>query len=421
MIEQIMFFVLGFFAACLLTLFVAHAVWRRAVRLTTKRVQAALPVSLAEIKADRDQLRAEFAMAARKLEISVEQLKARGHLQLVDITRKNEQLRLLLDEVKKRSDTITAMEERERQLRNECLAAETAFGDATRSLKEAEERLSAAHQKLNERERDNVEAQSLAHTRQVEIAALQANLAHLESIVDDTKRSLSDSTAAFTARQETLDQARSELQAALSHRSSMEEKMNSALAELQEQTGRLGVAQTSLSDDSDGLQKLIDEAKRLAARVNELMSERETLDKELSKRLGEAEARYDILSKEFDTFRAEKAALEVRLGAVHSEREELAGRLHMLENGAASNWERERMENAMLRERMNDLAAEISALSITLEGDATPIRKVIASTQADLQADAISRPTGMTGSDGQQTVSLAERIRVLQARAATSQ
>lgn len=79
------------------------------------------------------------------------------------------------------------------------------------------------------------------------------------------------------------------------------------------------------------------------------------------------------------------------------------------------------MENAMLRERMNDLAAEIAALSVTLEGDASPIRKIIAAAHADLQSEAINRSPEAGEPDGHPSASLAERIRILQARAATSQ
>lgn len=419
MIEHIMFFALGFFSAGLLTLFIANAVWRRAVRLTTKRVQAALPVSLVEIKADRDQLRAEFAMAARKLEISVEQLKVRGQLQLVDITRKNEQLRLVLDEVKKRNETISAMEERERQLREECLAAEGAFGEASRALKSAEERLTAAHSKLSTREREIADATSLAHSRTVELAALQANLAHFENVVGDTQRALSESTSAFTLKQSLLETARSELDVALSFRADVEGKIASAISDIRDQTQKLGFAQTSLTEDSDGLSLLVTEAKRLVARVHELMSERDILDNEMTRRIGETELRHDLLSKDFETFRADKLILEARLGAVQAERDELLAKLRLLESGAADNWERERMENAMLRERMNDLAAEITALSTTLEGDATPIRRVIATAQADLQSEAASRTVSPPEALSQ--ISLSERVRVLQARAAAKQ
>ena len=42
----------------------------RAVRLTMKRLEAATPLSMAEIQADKDQLRAEFAMSTRRLEMT---------------------------------------------------------------------------------------------------------------------------------------------------------------------------------------------------------------------------------------------------------------------------------------------------------------------------------------------------------------
>ena len=60
MIEAIMFSALGFLAASLIALVLLSAVWHRAVRLTTRRIEGAIPVSMAEIQADKDQLRAEF-------------------------------------------------------------------------------------------------------------------------------------------------------------------------------------------------------------------------------------------------------------------------------------------------------------------------------------------------------------------------
>jgi len=77
MIEQIMYLAIGFLVALLLALMIAPLVHNRAVRLTTKRLEAATPLSMAEIQADKDQLRAEFAMSTRRLELSVEQMKAK--------------------------------------------------------------------------------------------------------------------------------------------------------------------------------------------------------------------------------------------------------------------------------------------------------------------------------------------------------
>ena len=57
-----------------MALIIAPTVHQRAVRLTTRRLEAAIPRSMAEIQADKDLQRAEFAMSTRRLEISVEQL-----------------------------------------------------------------------------------------------------------------------------------------------------------------------------------------------------------------------------------------------------------------------------------------------------------------------------------------------------------
>ena len=77
MIEPIMYFGIGFLVAALLGLLFVPLVHNRAVRLTMRRLEAATPLSIAEIRADKDQLRAEFAMSTRRLEMSVEQMKAK--------------------------------------------------------------------------------------------------------------------------------------------------------------------------------------------------------------------------------------------------------------------------------------------------------------------------------------------------------
>src|SRR5260370_23348274 len=88
MIESIMFFAGGFLVAGLLALALISSVHHRAVRLTQRRLEDSIPVSLTEIKADRAKLRAKFAMSARRLQMTVEQLEATGTSQLREIARK---------------------------------------------------------------------------------------------------------------------------------------------------------------------------------------------------------------------------------------------------------------------------------------------------------------------------------------------
>src|SRR5262245_62243040 len=85
MIEPIMFFGIGFLVASLFGLVLLPLVHNRAVRLTMKRLEAATPLSMAEIQADKDQLRAEFAMSTRRLELSVEQMKVKTTSQLAQL------------------------------------------------------------------------------------------------------------------------------------------------------------------------------------------------------------------------------------------------------------------------------------------------------------------------------------------------
>src|SRR5262249_38229571 len=75
MLEPIMYASIGFLAAGLLLVAFAPLIHERAVRLTVRRLHAATPPSFAELRIEKDLLRAEFAMSLRRLEVSLEQTK----------------------------------------------------------------------------------------------------------------------------------------------------------------------------------------------------------------------------------------------------------------------------------------------------------------------------------------------------------
>ena len=85
MIESILFFSLGFLCAGFLALMVAPALWRRAVVLTRRRIESTVPLSLNEIQADKDRMRAEFAMSTRRLEMSIKSFREKAAGQIVEI------------------------------------------------------------------------------------------------------------------------------------------------------------------------------------------------------------------------------------------------------------------------------------------------------------------------------------------------
>lgn len=73
-----MIFGLGFLLASLCALIALPTVNARATRLARRRIEATLPVSAAEVAAERDHLRAEFAVTQRRLERRAEAAAARS-------------------------------------------------------------------------------------------------------------------------------------------------------------------------------------------------------------------------------------------------------------------------------------------------------------------------------------------------------
>src|SRR5712664_4218991 len=128
MIEPIMFFGIGFLVASLFGLVLIPLVHNRAVRLTMRRLEAATPLSMAEIQADKDQLRAEFAMSTRRLELSVEQMKTKTTSQLAEIGKKSEAVGRLKLELGEKTAGVFALEAKEKLLGDELalLRGETA-------------------------------------------------------------------------------------------------------------------------------------------------------------------------------------------------------------------------------------------------------------------------------------------------------
>ena len=124
MIESIMYFGIGFLLAALLGLSVIPLVHGRAVRLTMRRLEAATPLSMAEVLADKDQLRAEFAMSTRRLEISVEQLRDRTASQLSELGRKTDEINRLKAQLGEKSTTIFALEAHDKALRDKLHSGE---------------------------------------------------------------------------------------------------------------------------------------------------------------------------------------------------------------------------------------------------------------------------------------------------------
>ena len=131
MIESIMYFGIGFLFATLIGVTVIPLIHTRAVRLTIRRLEDSIPQSMAEVQADKDALRAEFAMSTRRLENRVEQLQNKTANQLAELGTKADAInRLKLKreapkvEVVALKSEVTALRERLTTAGKEAAASE---------------------------------------------------------------------------------------------------------------------------------------------------------------------------------------------------------------------------------------------------------------------------------------------------------
>src|ERR1700750_2244913 len=148
MVEQIMFIGIGFLIAGLLVIGVIPLVHARAVRLTMRRLEALTPLSMAEIQADKDQLRAEFAMSTRRLEMSVEQMKAKTTSQLAEIGKKSEAIGRLKLELGEKTAAAFSLEAHEKQLSEELTKTRDELAAKTSALAETEIKLAGVEAEL---------------------------------------------------------------------------------------------------------------------------------------------------------------------------------------------------------------------------------------------------------------------------------
>jgi chromosome segregation ATPase len=211
MIEPLMYIGIGFLIAGLLVIGVIPLVHGRAVRLTARRLEALNPVSMTEIQAQKDQLRAEFAMSTRRLEMSVEQLKARSASQLAELGKKNEAISRLKFELGEKAAAVLALEAKEKQLADELETVGADRAAKAGALEEAQRALAAAQAELAELTA-NFHARSVAaESQHVELVAEHAQIEALKGQLDAYRIEVNELRERLNSREAQVDLLRQQL------------------------------------------------------------------------------------------------------------------------------------------------------------------------------------------------------------------
>jgi len=382
LVQSVLFFALGFLCAGFLALMVAPAVWRRAVALTRRRIEASIPLTQTEIQADKDRIRAEYAMTTRRLEMNVKALREKAAEQLVEINRGREALKGLAIE---RTD------------KNQALAE---LGAKSEALRQREEEL---HQ-LSERHKET--------ERKLEKRALE--LEKLEHMYDDASFSSSSRQIELVARESELQKLASDIALLRGQRKEADRRQQEIAAESK-------AARDALKAEKKRAAELDKKVERLLATLADREDKLDRREKELARLREKAKAedggpalrlvgkpdeagghdeagQRDDLDQAIAKLDSDRERLEARLTALARENKRLKADLGAMASPDTANG------SAALREQMNELAAEVVHLTAKLEGPDSPIAKALAAPQ-DSRSNGGDR-------------SLADRVRALQKAAA---
>jgi len=389
MVEISMYLGMGFLLTALGMLVTMPFVHGRAVRLTTRGLERQIPSCMAEILADKDLARAEFAVSTRRLEMRVDRLSAQSARQRAELGRKG--------------DTINRLNLELDKLRTQLLPSEEAFAlkdaeiyRAGRALAEQEKLRVRLDEVLGEQS-SLIDKQKLANTTlKIEVGALteqvdrsgrelkasqdERNTAvrHLQNVLNEKELELGELRKHHRALKEQFDITRNELLGA-------EDRYNVAARQMCDNEARLTILAQELTnlsnlDDSrsveiitlktrvEALKQQVDGAgtelkaseSRFKAAAREVI-EKEGLLAKLADELGERTALADSQKLEIVTLRTEVMALGHQLDCVNREWKSSADRNKADQSAAAQRLLEERRKFEHFHGRVGELVQQALA------------------------------------------------------------
>ena len=378
-IEWAMWFALGFLVAAVGALVFMASLWRRAVRLTTRRVTAGLPLDAEGARAERDLMAARFARDVRRFELA-----------LADLRRRNAEERVALGRAAIDFDAM-------RQARDaEIVRVEAGLA------REAEQAavIAARDVAIGERDEDIGAARATIARLQETITELETTIGSLRNEIDERDVTIATRETQAAAQEVCIDGLAADL---------AEKK-----ARIDELRKTLGLAETVVAQEKDRANRLDRRIERLVADVADREEVADRRQRELERArhgLTSANARLAALAQrpdgaaglvaEVDDGEADRQRIELeeRLAASERERERLAAIVREVERSAGDG----APTRARLREQIADLAAEMVRLTGAVEGGSPAIEAAL---------------TDTSSGDGPRP-SLADRIRALRAASAS--
>ncbi|MEO1264565.1 MAG: hypothetical protein AAFV26_02545 [Pseudomonadota bacterium] len=293
-VEGLIFGVLGFLVAGMLAVLFAPLFWARAVRLTTEDIKRSIPMTEAEISAERGLLKAKHAIELHALTTELEDLKRSVAIGRVDVNRRDASILAL----QRRIDDLEATRETNDNARR------VLERTLTERVPEAERELRAAQAALRHRDDELLELRQKSDKALIALdEAIQLNETQRQEIEGQkTRLSLKLAQEDVSVRPETKQAAANEAEL---------NRLRIRVREQSQLIARLQKAEKSLLDHSARKSAAPPPA---AAATTDSDREREADLLKLRADLKRAEGRLDDRDREVRALKAEIAAHD-ELGA----------------------------------------------------------------------------------------------------------
>src|SRR4029078_4274328 len=165
--ETLMLVVLGIALASFLALVIGRVLWRVSRRLYRRQQDKLVPTVVAELRADRDRLRAELAMRSRRLEVRLDDMKAKLVQHMAEVMRHRNRIELMSQELAKRANVLSQGEAKSKGMREQLSPLEAELAARTQTVQALEEAI---------------------HGRDEDIARLTRELSETKAVLPGTDR-----------------------------------------------------------------------------------------------------------------------------------------------------------------------------------------------------------------------------------------
>lgn len=319
-IENAMYLALGFLAATLIAIAIGPAFWHRAVRLTKRRMEAATPVTLAEFRADKDKLRAEFAITLRKHQLKIEALREQIGQRVVALDAASIELAALRSERDEQFGAIESLTAREQELVSRIRDLERDSATLAARLRQADVDLSDIDPTLVPESVEPVSAEQLTGDYRADVEDLLTAL----NIERQRNSYLEEQTRILLARLEKKKKSglKDEAIAMLRDTLARNDPESEARVELRRAEARISGAES---------------------RLNALLAETDAEPEDKARTNGERRLLAEDLSLEDQSARVEESVAA-------------------LQESIMSDWETERRDEDALRARLRSIASDVSQL-----------------------------------------------------------